>query len=217
MTTQSIIGIFGGSFDPPHASHLQLANSALHELKLDKIVFMPCYQHPLNKKLSSATHRLAMLKLLTQQQPYLDISNYEITQHHISYTLNTLRAWKQHHPNQRIIFLMGYDVLQHLNQWHAWEEIFNYCHLGVFPRPTTGQQQPAWLQILLEQRQQPSPEALLQQDNGGIYIFKTVLATISATKLRAQLSQNIIPPNSQIQQSICQYALENRLYEPKHH
>jgi nicotinate-nucleotide adenylyltransferase len=219
MQPVNMLGYLGGSFDPPHAGHLQLAQHALTALKLDKVFLLPCYQHAFNKSLSGIEHRLNMLKLLIADQDKIAIDLREAKQPGISYTLNTLQKIKQDSPGDHatIVFMIGYDVLLSLNQWERWQELFNYCHLGVFQRRGYNEQPlPAWLQQLLQKRETQHPQQLQESTHGKIFIFKQHIDAISATHIRHQLMQHQSPKPNHIPASIVQYALQHKLYANQH-
>lgn len=215
MKSIKMLGYLGGSFDPPHCGHLQLAQHAVFALGLDKVYFLPCNQHAFNKSLSAAEHRLKMLELLIDAHKQLAIDRRETERAGISYTLQTLKAIKQQAPGNQasIVFIIGYDVLLTLNQWDHWQELFNYCHLGVFRR--SGYRQatlPDWLVQLLKRRAVQQPEQLRLSPHGKIFTFNAHIDDISATKIRQVLQQQQTPAADSIPANIVEYARSMQLY-----
>jgi nicotinate-nucleotide adenylyltransferase len=131
------LGIFGGSFDPPHVGHLIVAESAVEQLRLDKVVFVPAYYppHKLGNQQSSATDRLAMVRLIIKGNPRFAVSDLEVRRKGISYTVDTLRSFKSRFENAELFFIIGGDSLSQFSTWKDPEEILNLAHLVVYPRP----------------------------------------------------------------------------------
>lgn len=130
--TRRKIGLLGGSFNPFHNAHLRLALTALEQLSLDEVQLIPTGQ-PWQKKLSISTeHRLAMLRLATQDYAHLKINSVEIERTGPSYTIDTVKAL----PNEADYYwLMGSDQLNNFCTWREWQNILNYVQLVVVKRP----------------------------------------------------------------------------------
>jgi nicotinate-nucleotide adenylyltransferase len=135
--TPKRIGIFGGSFDPPHVGHLIVAHSALEQARLDKVVFVPAYfpPHKLGNKQTSAAARLAMAKLAVKGNSKFLVSDLEVKRKGISYTVDTLRWFKSRFENAELFFIIGGDSLSQFSTWKDPEEILNLAQLVVYPRP----------------------------------------------------------------------------------
>ncbi len=132
------IGILGGTFDPPHYGHLELAEAAQRQLRLAQIVFMPAPQppHKLGEDISPLATRVAMLERALRGNPAFVISLLEAERAGPSYTVDTLR--ELHHdlpPRTEIFFLMGMDSLQNFPTWHLPQAIVKLCKLAVLKRP----------------------------------------------------------------------------------
>lgn len=132
------IGLLGGTFDPIHQGHLALAQSALRQFKLDRLYFIPTYQHPLEQKssLASPQDRLEMVKLAIQKEPKFMISDCELKREGISYTADTLRAFHKQFPKpNQLFFITGGDWGKNLDQWKEIDAIFSLAHFVVASRP----------------------------------------------------------------------------------
>lgn len=207
------IGLLGGSFNPPHNGHLALAQLALEELQLDQLQFIPCYQHPFGKQLVHSEHRLKMLQLLLEEQPKLHLNSIEIKRQNCSDTLTTLQQIRQQDTSSSIIFIMGNDVLASLNQWHNWQQLFEYCHLAIVKRAGYQIKKAApWLQQLLNKRQQQDPSWLQQHKAGAIYFLKNAPDSIAATSLRTQLSAGHRPAIEQLPDKLTDYIRQHNIY-----
>jgi nicotinate-nucleotide adenylyltransferase len=132
------IGIFGGTFDPPHLGHLILASEAHAQLKLSRLLWVltPIPPHKLNRPISSLEDRLAMVKLALKEEPDFEFSRIEIKRPGPHYTLDTLRIVSEQYPKAELILLLGGDSLRDLPTWHQPLEVTAACHqIGVMRRP----------------------------------------------------------------------------------
>lgn len=134
------LGILGGTFDPPHNGHLQIAAAAQSALQLAQIVFIPAGQppHKLDEPVSPLAVRVAMLELALDANPDFAISLLEAERAGPSYTVDTLRALRAVLEHDEIYFIMGMDSLQNLPTWHQPQEIVKLCKLAVLRRPGYG-------------------------------------------------------------------------------
>lgn len=138
MSKLNKIGLLGGTFDPIHLGHLKIAGFALKKLKLKKIYFIPTYKHALkaNEKISSPEIRLDLLKIALAEYPDFDISDIEIRNKRISYTINTVRNFFDYEKldNAELYYLIGFDILKELHLWRDFEKIFDHAKLVVLSR-----------------------------------------------------------------------------------
>ena len=114
------IGIFGGTFDPVHMAHLHMAECALEQAKLDKVIFIPngTPPHKSNSGITPAEHRYNMLVLATEDNPRFEVSDYELTKGGLCYTVDTMRYYKAEYPDDEFLFILGADSLDYLHRWH---------------------------------------------------------------------------------------------------
>ncbi len=131
------LGYFGGSFDPVHRGHIQLARSVMNEAQLDQVVFMPAGQAPHKKESprASAHHRLAMLRLALRGEEGMSIDARELQRSGPSYTVFSMQAIHEEHPEAELFFLIGQDSLAHLHQWYRVDELRHLVHFLVVGRP----------------------------------------------------------------------------------
>jgi len=131
------IGLFGGSFDPFHLGHFLIARTAYEMFRLRKVVFLPCKHSPLKKvrPLAGDRSRLVMLRRGLQGQGWAEVSNWEVQQGGISYTVDTLRAMQQRHPRASFFWIMGSDQWDLLPSWKEPQELRKHMRFLVFPRP----------------------------------------------------------------------------------
>jgi nicotinate-nucleotide adenylyltransferase len=129
------LGIFGGSFDPPHVGHLLVATDAFEALSLDHLAFVPAAAQPLKPgQAAGPRHRLAMAKLLVGDDPRFSVDPIEIEREGLSYTVETLAAFAERHPGAERFFLVGTDVLASFRQWREPEQVLQLATLAVMQR-----------------------------------------------------------------------------------
>jgi nicotinate-nucleotide adenylyltransferase len=134
------IGIFGGTFDPPHLGHLILAAEAQYSLGLDQLLFVltPDPPHKLDRRITPAADRLAMLEAVLADTPSFALSSVEIDRPGPHYAVDTVRLIREEYPEEILVYLMGGDSLSELPlNWHAPEQFVSACdELGVMRRPS---------------------------------------------------------------------------------
>ena len=136
--TKKRIGIFGGTFDPPHVGHLILAAEARDQLELDCTIWVltPDPPHKRGKEISSIAHRLAMVELAIAGDDGFSLSYVDINRPGPHYTVDTVKILRQQYPDQAIFYLMGGDSLANLAEWyHANELLAVLDGIGVMRRP----------------------------------------------------------------------------------
>ena len=132
------IGIFGGTFDPPHLGHLILACEIRSQLNLDRLLWglPPAPPHKQDQTITPLKHRLAMVHLAINDNPFFELSQVEIDREGPHYTVDTLHLIKEKYPNADLVYLMGGDSLHNFPTWHRPEDILKACHeIGVMRRP----------------------------------------------------------------------------------
>lgn len=122
---QQKIGLFGGTFNPVHYGHLNLAVEMLEKHALDAVWFCPAQINPLrtDEPPIPAEHRLAMLQLATEKAPYFEVIDVEVKRPGPSYTVDTLRGLTQQHPDTEFYLILGEDAVQGFLGWKVPQEI----------------------------------------------------------------------------------------------
>lgn len=130
------IGIFGGTFNPPHNGHIYLAKESLRKAALDKLVFIPCAipPHKPNLEIPSGEHRLNMVKLAIGADERFSVSDIEIEAGGKSYTAKTLETLEKFYPDDRLCFIVGADSLCEMESWFCPGEIFKRAEIVVAMR-----------------------------------------------------------------------------------
>jgi nicotinate-nucleotide adenylyltransferase len=130
------LGIFGGTFDPPHVGHLLAASDAIEHLTLDRLIFVPAATQPLKagRETASAVHRLAMVGLMVGADGRLQSDSVEVDRDGLSYTVDTLREFARRFPSANRYFLVGADVLASFAQWRDPQTVLDLATLAVLTR-----------------------------------------------------------------------------------
>jgi nicotinate-nucleotide adenylyltransferase len=132
------IGLFGGTFDPPHLGHMILASEAQYQLDLTRLLWTltPEPPHKLDQPITSVEHRLAMVKLAIADNPDFELSRVELDRPGPHYTLETVKLIADQNPDAEIVPIIGEDSLRDLPTWHRPKELLYKCHwVGVMRRP----------------------------------------------------------------------------------
>ena len=134
------VGIFGGTFDPPHVGHLLVAVDALERLALDRMVVVPAATQPLKvgEIRATAEQRLAMARLLVDGDPRFEVDPIEIERGGISYMVDTLQALAARWAGAELFLLTGADVLGTFHRWREPERIRELATLVVLTRDGAG-------------------------------------------------------------------------------
>lgn len=130
------LGFFGGTFDPPHVGHLIVAQDAVEELGLDRLLFVPARipPHKAEEDFSPGRIRLSMVRAALEGNGTVDVSEVELDRDGPSYTVDTLRHFRELHEGAELFFLMGADQLAQLEGWKSPAEIGELAHLVVMAR-----------------------------------------------------------------------------------
>jgi nicotinate-nucleotide adenylyltransferase len=133
-----VVGLFGGSFNPPHIGHVLAVTYLLSAGLVDQVVVVPVFAHALGKQLASFDDRLEMARLAFAWLPRVHVSEIEQRLGTPSRTLTTVSALAEEHPDWELRLVVGTDILGELPQWHAWAEIERRAPPLVLPRSEPG-------------------------------------------------------------------------------
>jgi len=190
----SKVGIFGGTFDPIHHGHLITAQSVKEIRKLDKIIFVPAFisPHKQDEKASSAEHRKNMIKLALNNVDFFELSDFEIKQHTISYSIDTIREFKKLYDE--IDLIIGYDNIFSFHTWKDPDEIMKLVNI-----------------IVLRRRSSHPIEYIDKYVEAAIFV-QTRGIEISATDIRNRVKDNL-PIHYLVPKSVEEYIYKNNLYK----
>lgn len=193
------IGLFGGTFDPPHIGHLFVAYAALEQLGLDRVVLIPARRQPLKSgaEITAPAHRLAMLRLLVGRDSRLSVDPVELEREGLSYSIDTVRSYRTGRPAAELTFLMGEDSAATLGQWRDPAGIAALARLVVLTRGETA-----------------GPGAPL---TAGIRVERVATRRIdvSATEVRARVRAGL-PLRGFVTEDIAAYIAAHGLYRTTH-
>ena len=132
----SKVGLLGGSFNPPHIGHLVCAQEAAEQLGLDRVVLVPLHT-PTHRDLPAdpgALARLALCEAATGQSDRLGASPIEVERGGTSYTVDTLRSWRDANPSDEITLIVGNDVAAEFSSWREPAEVLELARLAIVAR-----------------------------------------------------------------------------------
>jgi nicotinate-nucleotide adenylyltransferase len=197
------LGVFGGTFDPPHIGHLVVAQVAMEEMGLDKVLFVPAGVNPLKvgKQVTSAQHRLQMVKLAVASHPQFEVSEWELDQPGPSFTVHTLEYFHQQDPEAELFFIIGADNLHILPKWRHVERIVELATILAVTRPGFD------LKTSTE-----TVFALFPHISKRIRGVEIPGLEISSTWIRERLVKNRSVEHL-LPQEVIRYTEENKLYE----
>lgn len=189
------IGIFGGSFNPPHKIHQKIANYLVKNNYLDKVIFVPTGSNYEKPYLASEQDRYNMLKLMIGNVSYLDISTYEFGK--LTHTYQTLDHFKKHYKNDEIYFICGSDNLKEIKTWKRYQYILSNYKLLVIRR--NGE---SITDILSELKS--------YQDN--IIVIDDIKSSLSSTSIRKRFKDDKkLVKDGNIDSKVFEY-IKNNLY-----
>jgi nicotinate-nucleotide adenylyltransferase len=182
------IGLLGGSFDPIHAGHLQLARDALAHLPLDEVRFMPAAQPWQKARVTDAAHRAHMVELAIAGEPRFALDMHEIERGGTTYTVDTLRALRAGPwPEASLVLVMGSDQFERFDTWREWEAIATLAHIAVARRAGVAARTSPAVEAFARQRH-CGPAELAHRRAGGIVEFRMTPVEASATEIRRLLA-----------------------------
>lgn len=175
------IGIFGGTFDPPHLAHIHLAQKASLVLELDRLLWVLTDKppHKNEEPVTALDHRLDMVTEAIAQYSQFELSRVDIDRDPPHYAVDTLRLLRQQYPADELIYLMGGDSLRDLPTWHAPGQFVRACDgIGVVRRPGA--------EFDLEEL-----ESQISGITAKVQFVNMPLSEISATDIRRRVTQGM--------------------------
>ncbi len=196
------IGIYGGTFNPPHIGHIQAAKHAVSRLKLDKLLLIPDRIAP-HKQIPAgspaARQRYEMLQLAAAQIPNAEVSDIELTRDGPSYTYLTVLQLREMYPDAQLIFLMGTDMFLSFLDWKEPMTIVKHASLGVVYRGDRNERE-----AIAHQKTE------LESRGADVVVLENAVNFISSTDLRRMLTFGCAAPF--LPENVIGYIHENELY-----
>lgn len=130
------VGVFGGTFDPPHAGHVIVAGDACEALGLGRVIWVPVAQQPLKDlpPLAAAAHRMRMVELTIQEDPRFELETVEMDRGGLSFTVDTLEALAGRRPGTEFVLLLGSDAWAGFERWRDPLRILELARVAVMAR-----------------------------------------------------------------------------------
>ncbi|WP_346427388.1 nicotinate-nucleotide adenylyltransferase [Caulobacter sp. 17J65-9] len=182
------VGVFGGSFNPAHAGHAHVTETAMKRLGLDRVIWLVSPQNPLKSDRDTAplAARMAGAKAVAPKGAL--VSDFE-TRAGTRYTIDTLRALKARFPGVRFVWIMGADNLAQFHRWRAWREIARLVPVAVVARPgpeaLKGRTSPFARRFVRARLPEPAARALPTAKAPAWAYLVAPLHTVSSTAIRA--------------------------------
>ena len=172
------IGIFGGTFDPPHKGHIQAAVDAVAALQLDRLLLIPTGIAPhKSSTIASAEHRMQMMRMASRHLPFAEVLDLEIRRESVSYTYETVQQLRILYPDAKFFLLLGSDMFLSFEHWKNPELILAEVSLAVFCRGAKGER------AAIDAR-----AAQMQSCGYDVYVLSNDVVDISSTQLRRLLA-----------------------------
>ena len=199
------IGIYGGTFNPPHIGHIQAAQQALTSMKLDRILLIPDRIAP-HKEIPSGSptpqQRMDMLHLAVKNCPGLEVSDIELKRDGVSYTYLTVEQLKAAYPDTELVLLMGTDMFLSFHTWKHPEIILQNTSLGVFCRGEKG-----------EKAAIEAKKTEMEAAGAKVELVNNDIINISSTQMRRLLAFRCAA--AFLPEGVLEYIRENRLYDTR--
>jgi len=213
--------IFGGTFDPIHNGHLQVARRVQNLFAINQLVFIPACvpPHKRNASIASAFHRFAMLALATETDAAFKISTIELDNPDRPYAVETISKMQAEFGSQwRVFFIMGADSWSELTMWHEWQRLLAMCSPIVVTRPghDVDKAEAAGASQICDVRGLNASEisaALDHNDEPRTFFTDAAMTDISATAIRtAARAGDHQTLRAMVPQSVADYIEKHRLY-----
>lgn len=173
------IGLFGGSFNPIHSGHINLAVSVMGKLMLDKVIFIPSglAPHKSSSEYADSADRLEMCRLATEEYESFEVSDYEINKSGKSYSVYTVEHFRKIFPDDELFLMVGSDMLLTFDTWFRYEDILKNAVLAAVSRNGND------FDELYKMTERLS-------DLGRIVVVNNDAITISSSKIRKMIKNN---------------------------
>ena len=214
------VGLLGGTFDPVHNGHLDLASKTIQLFNLQKVLFIPVSQspHKLDVRPTSSLHRIAMLELALNQKTEFSIELSEVDNGGVSYTIETLSRVKERYPDWELFLILGADAFLLMDTWKSFTDILKLCHVLVSTRPGVKLGVPGKLiqtlglkNFQLDNNNLILPMTLNTTSEKTIRLYQIPTQNISSREIRGKVQEekeikNLLPP------AVDHYIMQHKLY-----
>ncbi len=203
MIKENSITILGGSFNPIHNGHLEMAISAHKEYNLDNIIFIPnkSTYYKDNDTFAGDDDRLEMIRLATEDYSYMSISDMEIRRGGITHTIDTIREFKKMSPERKIYFIIGGDSLEWIEKWVEADELLKLVTFLTAVRGKTD----------MRRSKEIIRDIYSRHDDAEILMLNMKDYPVSSSEIRDRISQGK-DINGLVPDKVAAYIMSNNLY-----
>lgn len=193
--------IFGGTFDPIHKGHINIAKNALSELDLDRVIFMPTGNSYMKSDVTPSFHRLNMLKLAVEGKDKFEYSDLEVKREGYTYTRDTVKYFKENYPGEEFYFLIGTDTLFMIEKWLEPQYLFDNLIFLVADRN--------------DEESSNKAKELNEKFNADIRFLNCAFLDISSSFIRNSIEEKgyEVDLSDILDKNVFDYIAENHLYK----
>jgi nicotinate-nucleotide adenylyltransferase len=218
MSARRRVALYGGTFDPVHLGHLEVARAVSQLFEIENVLFIPAQiaPHKVMRPVTAPIHRYAMLALATQDDPRLAISTFEIEAPDRRYTVDTLAHFmKICGETSELFFIMGADSWTEIKSWRDWNRLLTMVNHIVVTRP--GYEIEGLSEMrerIVDLRGDKSPNASLIENDTRIYLTDIVMRDVSATQIRSLAAERRFRELTQfVPDSVANYIKKYAIYQ----
>jgi nicotinate-nucleotide adenylyltransferase len=225
MSVKRRVALYGGTFDPVHLGHLEVARRVAELFEIEKVLFVPAQiaPHKLTRAVTAPLHRYAMLVLASQNDPQLFVSTFELDTPDRHYTVDTIAHFQlSFGDSTELFFIMGADSWSEITTWRDWERLLTMTSHIVVTRPgydVNNEHVGAFLRDrIVDLRSVDNDAGKIQQLSGArIFVTDVVNKDISATEIRHMAKQGRFDDlNNLVPQPVAEYIKKYRIYRDSH-
>ena len=214
------IAIYGGTFDPVHSGHLEIARRVTQLFVIDEFMFVPAMvaPHKMDREVLPALHRYAMLALATRADPRLFISSFELDGPGRQYTIDTLVHFRSRFGESiDLFFVMGADSWVEITTWREWRGLLTLANLIVVTRPgyeiSAAPASAEFATSLVDLRGAAKGSGASEPGSAKVFVTDAVMLDVSATEVRRAASEEASEKlNKLVPLEVAEYIRKYRLY-----
>ena len=226
MCAKKRLALYGGTFDPVHLGHLEVARKVSELFEIEKVLFVPAQvaPHKLTREVTAPIHRYAMLALATQSDPTALVSTFELDAPDRRYTVDTIAHFQSSFEDENdLFFIMGADSWSEITTWRDWERLLKMTNHIVVTRPgydVDDRNINSMFRDRIVDFRLPGadPQTILSEAGGNrIFVTDVVMKDVSATEIRRAAKEdrfddlvNLVP------QAVAEYIKKYKIYRDSH-
>ena len=209
------VGIYGGTFDPVHNGHLEVARRVLELFELDEVIFVPACvpPHKRNANITSAFHRFAMVALATEADQRLLVSTIELDAPDRPYAVDTVERMQV--ETRRLFFIIGADSWSEITTWHEWRRLIAMCDLIVVTRPgyVVESQVDTFVDVRGQERRAIAA-LTANETTPRVFMTDVVMVDVAAREIRATVrAGDFVKLKTSVPLSVAAYIEKHGLYK----